>query len=428
MMQHRLDVLLAAAGSRGDAYPMIALAARLRARGHRARVAAAPDYEGLASRVGVPFVPTGRSVESWLAGHAHLLARPASFVRACVEWLRTEVQAQLVTLGDVAREADLLVGCSVLFAGPTLADAAGRPYRHVTFCPQALPSRAHPPPAMPWQCRRGTVNAGLWRLQRGFLNHAIRGLLNAERSRIGLSPIGDVYGDVARRGVLVACDAALAGVPADVATPHEQTGPWRVRVEGRLPAAVEAFLAGGDAPVFVGFGSMMDPDPEATASLVGAALARLGRRGLLALRGPTPIRAGADAHVLRVGELPHEILFPRTAAVVHHGGAGTTATAARAARPQVVVPHLLDQYFWAKRVHALGVGPRPIWRARLSVERLVRALRPCLEDGALAGRARALAASLDPRDGLDLACATLEQAAGVPLRPGELSRSSAARG
>lgn len=148
-------------------------------------------------------------------------------------------------------------------------------------------------------------------------------------------------------------------------------------------------------------------------AVLGAGLVRAGHDALLlappenallagrlgcpfeAFGADVAVDARSDVHVC--GAVPHAALFPRVAAVVHHGGAGTTATAARAGVPQVIVPHMTDQYYAANRVAALGVGPRPVWKARLTTGRLTAALRQATGDETMRQRCAALREALHAR-------------------------------
>jgi UDP:flavonoid glycosyltransferase YjiC (YdhE family) len=175
----------------------------------------------------------------------------------------------------------------------------------------------------------------------------------------------------------------------------------------RLDPRLIDFLEDGPPPVCVGFGSMNAGDAEAATTMVTEALARTGQRGIL-LTGWGGLAAGwTSDRILVIEAAPHDWLFPRVAAVVHHGGAGTTAAVLRAGIPSIAVPFMADQPFWAQRVFALGAGPRPIPRHRLSVERLAQALRLA---GQPAVRTRALALSQQIRaeDGVGRAVALFE--------------------
>lgn len=159
--------------------------------------------------------------------------------------------------------------------------------------------------------------------------------------------------------------------------------------------------------MFIGFGSMADPDPRRTAEIFRETIGRLDRRVVVS-QGWAGILSGCEERILSIRHEPHEALFPRTAAVVHHGGAGTTWTAARSGIPQLVVPHLMDQYWWGKRVAALKIGPEPIVRNKLSGQNLLNGLRRAL-DPELAQRAKDFAKPLVRRDGLSEGLAVLER-------------------
>jgi UDP:flavonoid glycosyltransferase YjiC (YdhE family) len=212
--------------------------------------------------------------------------------------------------------------------------------------------------------------------------------------------------------------------------------PWTNPV---APAQVPAgharladFLASGPPPVFVGFGSMSERDPARAARLVIRALALSRQRGVL-LTGwsglqPGDLRPGD----LRPGDLPDEIvaiesapfewLFPQMAAVVHHGGAGTTAAGLAAGRPTVVVPFFGDQHFWAWRVAALGVGPQPIRRRQLSAEHLAAAITEAITDSTIRARAAALGEQIRREDGVGTFVALLQD-----LMRGEMEPQAASR-
>jgi len=200
----------------------------------------------------------------------------------------------------------------------------------------------------------------------------------------------------------------------------EITGYWFAdEPEGWTPPPeLVAFLESGPKPVCIGFGSMSQRDPEATTRLVLDAVARSGQRAIL-LSGWGRLKASERPnHVFQCDAIPHSWLYPRMAAVVHHGGAGTTAAGLRAGVPSIVVPFHGDQPFWAKRVHELGVGPAPIPRNRISVERLASAIDTAARDEAMAARASEIGARIRAEDGVGRAVAAIERIArrGVGVR------------
>jgi sterol 3beta-glucosyltransferase len=161
---------------------------------------------------------------------------------------------------------------------------------------------------------------------------------------------------------------------------------------------------------------MTSRDPQALNRLIVGAVARAGCRAVL-LGGWGELGGGAlPPAVYPLDAAPHGWLFTRMAAVVHHGGAGTTAAGLRAGVPAVVVPHLGDQNFWGRRVAALGVGPEPIPKGRLTPDRLARAIRRAAHDPAMRERSTALGARIRAEDGVGAAVAVAERYLGSPVQ------------
>ncbi len=163
-------------------------------------------------------------------------------------------------------------------------------------------------------------------------------------------------------------------------------------------------------PVAVGFGSMKSSDPEKLAALLREALAQVGRRAIWQ-SGWNDLRSVShdSDRILVTGDLPHGWLLPRVAAVVHHGGAGTTGAALRAKVPSIIVPHAFDQRFWGRRVSALGCGPPPIDVECLSASGLASALRVALVDDRMRSALARIGDCLQAEDGPGRAAEQLEQ-------------------
>ncbi len=186
--------------------------------------------------------------------------------------------------------------------------------------------------------------------------------------------------------------------------------------------ALSAFLEAGEPPVYFGFGSMSGRSPEKLASLILEALAKSGQRGLL-LTGWGGLRAEqTPENVFVLESAPHSWLFPRMAAVVHHGGAGTTAEGLRAGVPEVIVPFAFDQFFWGARIQALGLGPEPIPQKRLSADRLARAISQAVTDSEMRQRAKSYGAAIRAEDGAARALEIIQRYFGEP-GAGESERS-----
>ncbi|MER7859494.1 glycosyltransferase [Amycolatopsis japonica] len=381
--------LLTTWGSRGDVEPLVALAVEVRKLGAEALVCAPPDEEfvKLLEQAGVPSVPLGPTVHSVVAGPKPPTGEDALKLAPAL------VAARFETLSAAAEEGcDAILATGLLPAGARdVAEKLGIPYVYACFHTFGLPSRHFAPGVRPGtpSPEGETDNRVLWRQDAERVNALYGGALNSHRAAIGLPPVDNVRDHVFTGSPWLAADPVLC--PSEGMTDLDlvPTGAW-IRPDDRpLPADLEGFLQAGEPPVYVGFGSMAAYAPKDIARVAIESARGLGRRILLA-RGWAGLASIDDADdCFVVGEVNQQALFRRVAAVVHHGGAGTTTTASRAGAPQVVVPRIADQPFWAGRVAELGIGvahqdPLP------TVESLTAALTTALspETGA---RAKAVA-------------------------------------
>ena len=213
---------------------------------------------------------------------------------------------------------------------------------------------------------------------------------SASARRLGLAPARDLYALLRGQAPAFAAEELLAlAARGPVRRASSAVGCLHPFVEEPLPEKLEDFLRAGEPPVYVGFGSMTDPDPAASTRLVLDAVERAGVRAVLSAGWAGLGDAPLPESVMVVGSVSHAALFRRVAAVVHHGGAGTTTTAARAGAPQIVVPHVLDQFHWARRVARLGLGPPALPRRGLRAEQLAQAIARDARQRAARASARA---------------------------------------
>jgi vancomycin aglycone glucosyltransferase len=346
MGENHVRVVVTGFDSRGGVEPLVALAVRLRERGADVTVCLPPDEE-FAKRlagVGIRMLPFGESVRP-----AATRPGPPDLPRRAVEVIAN----QRAVLGKV--EADVVVAMGVMPAcagARTVAEKLGARYVYATFQQLTLPSPDHRPMAYPG--RPFPSDAGieqLWDWDRDSINLLFRDAVNADRRIQGLPPVDDVRDYVITAQPLLAADPVLSPWRA-AELQVVPTGAWLLPDDRPLPADLLAFLDGGDPPVYVGFGSM--PMHQTDPGEVVAAVRRHGRRLVLSRGWADLASVGDDCFV--TGEANHQALFRRSAAVVHHGGAGTTVTAAWSGAPQVVVPQGADQPYWARRVAELGIG------------------------------------------------------------------------
>lgn len=351
-----MRVALVSYGSRGDVEPMIGLALQLQALGAGVRVCAPPDFAGLVDSAGVPFSPLGWPVRA-LATGAVPGKTGLSSITAELTAMACETVAGLA--GD--RAAVVAAGSFPAVAGArAAAEKLGVPYVYTSFSPCYLPSPHHPPRPRPGQVIPAEVtgNRKLWELHAEHMNALFGETVNTHRASIGLPPVDGIRDYVFTGHPFLAADPVLGPWQETPELDVTQPGAW-IRPDGRpLPAGLEAFLAAGPAPVYVGFGSMLirGADAQEVSRAVIEAVRAHGRRVLLGSGWADLALIDGRDDCFVVGEVNQQALFRRVAAVVHHGGAGTTTTAALAGAPQVIVPQVADQPYWAGRVTELGIG------------------------------------------------------------------------
>lgn len=389
-----MRIVLTADGTRGDIHPLLALGGTLQAAGHDPVLCCPPDFAGAAREHGIEHRPVGRPVREYLSERAHVMhGHAVAVLRETSSYSRRMLEAQFAALPAATRGADLVVAGGVAAAARSVAELHGVPYRYVVYCPAILPSAEHAPAFLPVRLPRW-AHRPAWGLLRAGFNLTLRPALDGYRRALGLPPAGDLVAHFLGERPVLAADRALAPLPADLAGLEQVPCLHGFDPHEPLPAKLEHFLAAGPPPVYLGFGSMTDPDPRATTAQLLDAIAAAGQRALIG-SGWAGLGEGAlPEGVLAIGSVPHASLFPRCAAVVHHGGAGTTTTAARAGVPQIVVPHVLDQFYWAGRVTALGIGLAAGRRRGLASSALAEAIRVVVDNEILAERARELGARL----------------------------------
>lgn len=402
-----MRVLLGAFGSRGDVQPMVALGQALVRRGHGVRLAVSPSSLALARAHGLDAFGVGLDYEEVLRRAAVGTFRELVGLMPLV---RDQVPVQLEAMEAEVERADVIAGSTVCTVGSILGEAHKKPSAFIVFAPQMFRSAAYPSPAFRLQGMPQWVNRLTWSINAAGWNLLLKRTFNEARAKRGLALIGDAWTSLVGEAPMAACDEALAPAPTDHHVPVKQVGALWLEDPAELSAEVRDFLAAGEPPVYMGFGSMADPAPARTAARLVEAARRAGARALIS-RGWAGLEAEApEKDVLFIGAEPHEKLFPRCAAVVHHGGSGTTHAAARAGVPQVVMPQVLDQFFWAARVERLGLGPGRVARHGSSPAPLATALERCLKDEGLKATAKAFAGRVGS-DGCARAVTALEELA-----------------
>jgi len=401
-----MRVLLSTIGSRGDVQPLVALALQLRDLGQEVRMCVPPDFREWIDGLGIAVTPVGPELRKATAGSAPAMPSPPLPMtpERRRQLAEESVAAQFDTVATAARGCDIIVAATALqIAARSVAEKMGIPYVFAAYCPRVLPSPHHAPlplPPIPGQTPPSptTDNRELWARDAERFNGLFGPALNAHRASIGLAPIEDVRGYVFTDRPWLAADDTLAPWPDPADSTVFQSGAWIASDQRPLSRDIEEFLDAGEPPIYFGFGSMRAP-PDLGAVMIRSARA-LGRRAIVSRGWADLALLDGEADCLAVDEVNQQSLFTRVAAVVHHGGAGTTTIAALAGAPQVVVPQLYDQHFWAQRVDELGIGTAHA-PGQPTTDSLTGALERTLRRD-VAARARSIAAAVR-RDGARVA-------------------------
>jgi vancomycin aglycone glucosyltransferase len=400
-----MRILLAPHGTRGDVQPIVALALALRARGHAVLLAAPANFVSWVRGYGFDTQSDGVDVEALLRSSGTGLQS----LRWQMRYLSDTTPILFETVARASEGCELIVGAGVQFAAASVAEWQHVPYAHVVFCPCATPSSATPPPNVHNQRLPRWINRLLWQAGSPIADLALRGSINRGRATLGLEACHNPISQLLTERVILAADRDLGPLPDDAPQSAVSTDAWVLDEPGALDPRIEAFLKIDPAPIYIGFGSMIAPRaPELVAQAV-AAVRAIGRRAVIAGGW-----ASLDRHIREAGDVitvdyaPHSLIFPRVAAAVHHGGAGTTTAAARAGVPQVLLPHILDQYYWAHRVEALGLGPRALPVERVTAEMLSHLISHAVNDRLIRERVNRLAPAVAARNGVTTAVEHLE--------------------
>jgi sterol 3beta-glucosyltransferase len=421
-----MHVTMLTVGSRGDVQPFVAFGVGLRDAGHRVRICTHPRFQGLVEGQTLEFAPLAEGALARRGETEEGRRWAEDWSRWMPAWVGLLQDARSVARRRLRDAAAGCEGADVLVAS-NLAQVLGWQLArdlHVPLVRALLNAPSY------WMARRSRPRVAralrqlAWLGARPWLNRVRRDALGRPPL-----PLHEPIGTVEAEGglALYAFSPAVFPRPEGWGEAPEVTGYWFLdgAVDPEPSDALRAFLEDGPPPVYVGFGIQIDHDPPATTATIVEALRRAGQRGVLQRPRESLAGVALGDDIVAMGDVSHDWLFPQCAAVVHHGAAGTTATALRAGAPAVIVPHNSDQFSWGRRMAELRVSPPPIPRRRLVVDRLEQALIAATTDRELRDRAEALGARIRGEDGVARAVEAFERhvgsshgRAGAPARQG----------
>lgn len=419
-----MRLTITTAGSRGDLQPSLALGHKLRERGHNVRIATHLEYERAVLSCGLEFAPVfgdpvGDMRRLTGTGRGRNIVSFASQNRRNLD----NAMAQMVSnYRDACRDADAVLYDYAGFAGYFVARALGLPSAGAFAEPLAEPTTQFRSPLMPEApsvIGKGSVHAAynrlshliaarlFWQFLRQPVNRSLRSVLDMDP--IPFRSVLEQIENGAEPAVFGFSPSVL-GNPPDWPDSRRVTGFWFLDDDPDWSPSQELseFLSSGTPPLFITLGSVVEEDPAAMTRLLLQALEISGQRAILQTGWSGLGRMPLPEHVLRIGEVPYNWLFPRVQAVVQHGGAGTIAEALRAGVPSVVIPSFHSQPFWASTLAQLGAAPEPIPRSELSAARLASAMQTVASDNRFTEVAEELSGHIANEHGVLKAAQTLE--------------------
>jgi UDP:flavonoid glycosyltransferase YjiC (YdhE family) len=417
-----MQIAIIAGGSRGDVQPYVALGKGLREAGHTVRVLAPQDYQDLIIAYGLEFFDMGGGVKTIAQSQIQDIVEQGNILKILAVTGKGAQQLALQSAknGLVACQGSdlILAGFAGLSNGFALAEKLGIPFLQAHIMP-FTPTSEFPSvltPQLPQTRLTRWANGLSHRFVQQMMWQMLRSADNKARTQVLKMRPAPFWGPFASQQresqpIIYGYSPQVIPTPADWPDYIHVTGYWFLEPPAgwEPPSDLVNFLQAGPPPVYVGFGSMLSRKPEETADLVLKALARTGQRAVLSSGWGGLKKENLPETVFMVGSIPHSWLFPKMAAIVHHGGAGTTGEGLRAGIPSIITPFFGDQPFWGHRVYELGVGPRPIPRRHLTVNNLSEAIQCAITDRAMQKNAANLGERIRVENGIAQAVAVIEQ-------------------
>ncbi len=406
-----MRVVIFGAGSQGDIQPCVRFGKGLRNDGYDVLVAAPQNFANLSAEYGLAFYPLRGDTQKIMVGETgrdfmeRSGANPIRSIVAMRNMLRPIATQMAEDALTASREAEAFITLAVFAPfGKTIAEILGIPLMLIEPTP-TLPTGDFAGAGFPIQKNLGRLFnrlSGLVMLE--VIWQWYRPFVNEFRKRHGLKPLhgADFHRALTSAPLLGAYSPTVIPHPRDWGDHAHIVGYWfqKDANEWHPPIELKKFLDQGETPVYIGFGSMSGRDPERFTKVVLDALLNTGQRGVIATGWGGMSAMNVPKNIFALDSAPHGWLFPRMAAVVHHGGAGTTAEGLRAGMPSVIVPFTVDQPFWGNRVRSLGAGPEPIRASQLTAEALANAIHIAVTDKSMRERACSIGQAIRAEDGI----------------------------
>ncbi|CAM4183779.1 MAG: glycosyltransferase [Paenibacillus macerans] len=406
-----MRIKLLTIGTRGDVQPFIALGNGLQRRGHDVVVCTSREFEDFVRTFGVGFAPIRADfmkLTQSVEGKRMLGSNPLEIIKQMKKLIYPMMQQMLEDLWTVSRDADVLIYHPKAFGGYDIAQKQGIPVFAAHPIPIIAPTGNFTHPSLPFSLKNRWLNQKSYQLNRLFLSSFMSMINKWRRETLNLPARSVFTNDLRIDGraipVLYGCSPSVI--------PYDRKWKDQVSMEGfwflqdaddwHPPKILESFIAAGSPPIVISFSSMPLKKPDKVLEMIKQALKRTGQRGII-MTGSSGLSYSCDTdeNILCIQEAPHSWLFPLSAGVIHHGGAGTTAAALKAGKPMTICPFTGDQPFWARRMHELGVSTQPLHENTMSVDSLADRMLALTSSSKLKNNVLSLSAKIHKEMGVE---------------------------
>lgn len=396
-----MKIILTPFGSTGDVQPLLALGIALKQNSHEILVLSSPNYEKIFREYGLSFYKAGFDIQSTMELYSkEIYGNFFKLIKTFKKIYRDLIIDQYNQLLSIAEyNTDLILGSGLSIASKSVAEKLKIPYHQVCYYPNVYPSRYYPPTFISYQRFPNWINLIFWNYQNNILKRLFGNSLNQLRKEKGLQEIIDFTNHINKNSIL-ACNKSLVTVPRDVKTNFIHTSYLFLRSQIKLDDEILNFISKANKTIYIGFGSMTATNPKKSLKLLKE-LSNLTEYKFIISKGWAKFDLEAHSNnVLIIDYVPFHILFPMMSIVIHHGGAGTTISAAQSGVPQIIVPHMIDQYYWGKLISDKKIGSKPIKKKLLTLKRLKKSINYIFNNPEITENAKKLGLEMKKENGL----------------------------
>jgi UDP:flavonoid glycosyltransferase YjiC (YdhE family) len=395
-----MNIVLAPGGTYGDVRPMIALALKLKEENHNVKFVTGINFQSIIEKYGIYYKTDNINYQTFFEQFKTVDLKSKEGKEKSKAWIDEFISNQFNSLFQEAKGADLIIGSGVQMANQSIAEVYKIPSYHVIPSPSFVQSKYHPPLGIKYQNLPPIINLLLWKIRNTIANKIYLHSFNRNRENVGLKPVKDINTNYNNQKFVLGYPRELATIPKDHKIDYCQIDVWHLEESEELPDNLMDFIENGEPPIYFGFGSLSVPFKNKIDNLLTSISVDLKVRFIVQKGWGNIDYKSKDKNILLIDSVPHSKLFPKVKAVIHHGGGGTTVSAALAGVPQIIIPIDVDQYYQANQVFKKNIGPKPVDKFKIE-KQLKRAVSSILKNTTYSENAKLLSNKLQYSKGLD---------------------------